>query len=145
VNDTVTNVQQYLTELGLVDGSTVWPSVKRRLFDEIGDKCVVLTEDGGRAPQLPSDPGTAGDTAIMDPAVQILVRAGPWESDVAMDQARAIMDVLHGKLGIDIGDRYYLRVAAQSSEPIFIGFDGKNRPQFTQSFRFATGVLAEST
>lgn len=137
---TVANVQSYLVQAGLIDGSTDWPSVRRRVFDDLGAKLVVLTEDGGGAPSLQAPQGMMGDAALADPAVQVLVRGDPWRSDEAQDQALAIQRVLHGQREVLMGDVIYLRVLAQSSEPIFIGFDENNRPMFTQSYRCAVSV-----
>jgi hypothetical protein len=67
--------------------------------------------------------------------VQIRVRGEPWDGDAAEAKSQEIFDALHGLLRVTMGYGQYERVKAQTSSPIFIGFDAKSRPEFTISFR----------
>ncbi len=128
----VQDVYDHLRTEEIVDGSTGWQASRRRVHDE-QDRIVVITEDGGGAADLPVAEGL-GEVAFTDPAVQVLVRAEAWDSDVAKLKAQEIYDDLHGKRGELVGSTTYLRVRAQTSEPLFVGFDETNRPFFTTSF-----------
>jgi hypothetical protein len=136
----VEDVQVYLAAQNLIDGATGWPSVRRRVFDGLGDRLVVITEDGGAQPELPADAGI-GDAAFEDPAVQIRVRGEPWDSDASYDKARAIAGALHGLYNVPMNGTTYLRVGRQSV--VFNAFDDdKSRPNHTISIRAATAVSA---
>jgi hypothetical protein len=136
----VENVQSYLGELALVDGSTAWPSVRRRVHDEQGDQLVIITEDGGRTPQQTA-PGVYSDAAMAVVGAQVRVRGAAYDGDGASAKAREIIAALHGASGL-IGDTEYIGVAAATPEPVFIGYDSKYRPEFTVSFRF-TALTSE--
>lgn len=137
----VADVQAYLQGLSpeIIDGSTEWPSVRRAVHDAQGAQLVVITEDGGFEPETPAVSGL-GDVALREPAVQVRVRGNPWDSDGALAKAQQIYDALHGLLGATMGSTYYMRVKAQTPEPLFIGFDTKGRPEFTISFRAQSTV-----
>ena len=136
----VADVQAYLQAETLVDGSTGWASVRRRVNDAMGDQLVILTEDGGFEPETPAPAGTLGDSALMEPAVQVRVRGKPWDGDSAEGKAQEIFDALHGLLRTEVGATYYVRVKAQTPGPVFMGFDAKGRPELTISFRAVRGV-----
>jgi hypothetical protein len=123
----------------IIDGTSGWASVRRRVNDALGDQLVVITEDGGFEPETPSPTGI-GDSALKEPAVQVRVRAGPWDGDAAVAKAQEIFDVLHGLLRTEMGYGFYMRVKAQTAGPVFIGFDTKNRPEVTVSFRAVQAV-----
>jgi hypothetical protein len=137
----VEDMQAFLDDAGLAgDSVSGWPSVRRRLHDE-SDQLVVITEDGGTAPEIPAAAGL-GSAALKDPAVQVRVRAAPWDGDASLAKAQAIMDALHGQLEVDMGEGHYLRVVAQSAAPVFIGYDERSRPEHTISFRAAAMAAA---
>lgn len=134
----VDDFYDYLESEGLAGSSSDWPLVRRRVFDSPqtqNQRLVVLTEDGGFEPETPAPSGSMGDAALSEPAFQVRIRGEAWDSDSAHDKAMDIMGALHGLLNQTIGGQIYLRVKAQTAEPVFIGFDEKNRPEFTQSFR----------
>jgi hypothetical protein len=139
----VADVQAYLGTLSpeVIDGSTEWPSVRRRVNDALGHQLVVITEDGGAEPETPSASGI-GDSALAEPAVQIRVRGEPWDGDGALAKAQEIYDALNGLLGVTMGSTIYMRVKAQTAEPVFIGFDTRGRPEFTVSFSAVRSVTA---
>jgi hypothetical protein len=85
-----------------------------------------------------------GDSALMEPAIQVRVRSGPGQSDAARAKMQEIIDVLHGVLSQTIGSTHYLRIKAQTSEPAFIGFDVRGRPEFTMSFRALRAVMVST-
>jgi hypothetical protein len=140
----VEDVQMYLQSLspGIIDGSTGWPSSRRRVHDGLGHRLVIITEDGGFEPETPSPDGI-GDSALMEPAVQVRVRGTPWDTDAVEEKAAEIFDVLHGLLRTTMGYTYYERVKAQTT-PIFIGFDDKGRPEITTSYRALRAVVSTS-
>jgi len=135
----VEDVQSYLVSEGVVDGSTDWPSVRRNRHDD-SDRLVVITEDGGPAPQIARDEGI-GDAAVKDCGVHILVRAERQNGDAAYEKAREIMDALHGLAGEELGSTEYIRVMALTSEPVFLR-DETERPLFTIAFRLMAPVGA---
>jgi hypothetical protein len=138
----VADLQTYLDDQGIIDGSTDWPSVRRRLHDgtvaEPVNQLVVLTEDGGPQPETPADEGM-GDCAWRFPTVQVRVRGDRLDSDAAEAKAQEIYDALHGQLGVTMGEVEYAGVHALS-EPLFIGFDEKGRPEFTFSVQMTRPV-----
>ncbi len=140
----VADVQAYLATEGVVDGATDWPSVRRRANDVMGDQQVIFTEDGGADPETPAPIATLGDAAMAEPAVQIRVRGEPWDGDGALYKAVEIYDALHGLLRTEVGYTYYIRIKAQTPEPVFIGFDEQGRPEFTISFRALRAVVSPS-
>lgn len=140
----VADFQQYLKDAGIVDGSTDWPSVRRRVHDN-SDQLVILTEDGGFEPETPAPAGTLGDSAQKEPAVQVRVRAEPWDGDAAHAKAQEVWDALHGQMRVEINGNFYARIKAQTPQPIFIGYDDQNRPEFTISFRAVMAVSLPSS
>lgn len=136
----VSDLQTYLADQSLVDGGTGWTSVRRREHDGV-DQLVILTEDGGTAPEIGRAAGV-GSGALHDAGVQIRCRGSEWDSDASEAKAQQIFDLLHGQTGITIGSTTYLRIAALTSRPVFVGFDDKGRPSHSISFRFSVGALA---
>lgn len=130
----VADVQDYLAAQSIVDGATGWPSARRRMHDGDGDKLVVITEDGGPEPEMAATVGI-GSAAWRDPAVQVRVRGEPWKGDAAFAIAEAVFTALNGLIDETINSTRYMRVVAQTSGPVFLGYDKKNRPDFTISFR----------
>lgn len=135
----VADVQTYLAAQGLVDGSTDWPSVRRYMHDE-SDNLVVITEDGGFGPDIPAVSGL-GDFASQDAGVQVRVRSSAHQSDAAYEEAKAILDELHGLLDTTLGSTAYQSIVARTPEPVFLGFH-QSRPEFTVSFRLTSFVPA---
>lgn len=136
----VSDFQTYLQSLSpdVIDGDSGWPSVRRRVHDG-SDRLVVFSEDGGFDPETPSEEGI-GDSAMMEPAVQVRVRAEAWNGDAASAKAREIFGIFHGLMRVTMGDQYYIRIKAQTPEPLFMGFDGNGRPEMTISFRALRAV-----
>ena len=137
----VKDVADFIEAEGLAGPGTDWQISHRRLF-EGEDRMVVVTEDGGLEPEIKTERGI-GSGALEEPVVQIRVRGRPWHSDEAAAKLNEIKAALHSQLHTTIGSGYYLRVKAQTAEPVFIGFDigsgsdqgRKGRPEFTMSFR----------
>jgi len=130
----VSDVFTFLEAQGLAGGSTAWDLLRRRQMDApTSNQLVVVSEDGGAAPEIAATSGI-GDSALQDPAVQVFVRAGPWDGDAAAAKAQAIFDALHGQRNITVGAHAYLRVRAMTPEPVFLGFDDQGRPGHTISF-----------
>lgn len=140
----IDDVQAHLQSEGLIDGTTGWPSFRRRLFDGTAqapiNRQVVLTEDGGVIPESPSPAGSMGDSARGEAGIQIRVRGEPWDGDGAAAKIEAIYRHLHGLQRVTLGANYYIRVYALTSGAIFLGFDDRSRPEFTWSFRATYGV-----
>lgn len=130
----VDDLYAYLVAEGLAGGSTGWPLYRRRMTDDpVPDQVVVVTENGGGVPELPSEVGI-GDSALADPGVQVAVRGKAWDGDASASKAAEIFAALHGQFGVTMGSTTYLRVQAQTPEPLFIGFDARGRPQHTCSY-----------
>ena len=129
----VADVYSYLEAQGLAGGSTDWTLLRRRLVDDpASDQIVVLTEDGGLAPECGATEGI-GDSALQDVGIQVAVRAGPWDGDAGAAKAQEILTALHGLRDTTLGSHTYRRVRAQTPEPIFLGFDARGRPRHTLS------------
>lgn len=139
----VDDAQTFLRDEGIVDGSTGWPSVQRRVHDQ-SDRLVVLTEDGGLPPEIPAE-GGIGSAALGTPAVQIRIRGGPWEGTETQAKAEEILRALHGNQSLVIDGTTYRSVAAQTDEPVFMGFDDNGRPEHTVSIHMTRAVPAPST
>ena len=130
----VDDVYAYLIDQGIAGGSTAWSLARRRLMDAPAeDQIVVLMEDGGTAPEIPTDEGL-GDSALQDAGVHATVRAGAWDSDASVAKAIEIYDALHGLLDTEVGSTTYMRVRARTAEPVFLDFDDKGRPRHTVAF-----------
>lgn len=138
----VDDVYTYLEAQSITGGATGYQAVRRRVIDP-PDKIVVLTEDGGQAPEIGTDEGI-GDAAYRDAGVQVRVRADAWNGDASQAKAQEVYDALHGLLGATVGATTYQRIAAMTPEPVFIGFDDKGRPEHTIAFRMATPQGAPS-
>lgn len=138
---TLEEITDWLVAQGLAGGSTAWDLVRRRISDDdpMRDAVVVVGEDGGPAPEMASATGI-GDSAQADIGIHMTVRAGPWDGDASAAKAQEIISALHGLTAAQLvsGGKTYLRIAAQTAEPIFVGFDGKNRPLHTVAFRLLT-------
>lgn len=138
----VDDLYQFLETQGLAGGSTNWNLIRRRMGDDpITDQVVVLSEDGGLPPEIKETSGL-GDTALEDPAVLVTVRAAEWDGDASRAKAGDIMAALHGMRNILVGTTTYIRIVAQTPEPVFAGFDEKGRPLHTLSFRMLSLVSA---
>lgn len=136
----VSDVFTYLEAQGVAGGSTDWDLLRRRVADkDVTDQLVVLTEDGGGVPEIAESPGI-GDSALKDMGVQVLVRGNPWDGDSSLTKAVEIFDTLHGLLDTLVGATTYLRVRAQTGEPVFVGFDERGRPRHTMSFLLLASV-----
>lgn len=133
------DMQTYLAAQSIIDDGT-WASVRHMRHND-QDRIVVFTADGGGAPEIGTSTGL-GSEAFKDPAVQVYVRGRPNRGDDSEDKAQAIYDELHGQRGLTMNGTRYDRIQAQTSGPIQVGFDEKNRPQHTISFRCATSQAA---
>lgn len=132
----VSDVRSHLVSEGLVEGSTGWTCTRRRVHDAT-DQLVVITEDGGAPPTGVHAASGVGSAVLEDPAAQVLVRGAAWDADASYDKAEAIREELDGASG-SVGSGSYHRIIAQTSEPLFVGYDESGRPQHTISFRFLT-------
>jgi len=128
----VEDVQSYLEDQGLTDGSTEWKSLRRNRQDK-QDRIVVITEDGGPEPEIYKATGI-GDAAVRDSGAQILVRAERLNGDEAYEKAKEIYDALHGLTATTLGETEYIRVVALTSEPAVLQ-DENERPLITWAYR----------
>lgn len=140
---TVDELFTFIEDQGLAGGSTEWTLLRRRIMDApANDRLVVVTEDGGLEAEIAAQEGI-GDAALADPAVMVTVRAEAWNGDATAQKAAAIFAALHGRQGTLIsGGASYLRVRAQTPEPVFAGYDERGRPMHTVSFRLLRAVDA---
>lgn len=136
----VDDVYAYLETEALAGGVTAWGLVRRRESDSPHpDQLVIVTEDGGPPPEIGAASGI-GDAAMKDVGVQVMVRAGPWDSDASRAKAQAILDALHSLRATEIGSVTYTRVRALAPEPVFLGFSTDGRPRHTVSFRLLSDL-----
>lgn len=89
------------------------------------DRCICVTDSGGRAP----DPKWLLDY----PSVQIIVRGGPNDYAAVADKVGHIKRVLLGMSSQLVnGDRWnHINMAG---EPSLLGFDQNKRPEFVLNF-----------
>ena len=139
MNDLVADVQTYLASLGLVDGSTAWPSTRGRMHDE-SDQLVGIAEDVGLDPEVPADEGL-GSAALYRPGCQVRVRGLADDRDTTFAKAKAIHDALHGITGAEMGSNTYMLVRARASA--FARFyDDQSRPNYTMSYLATVAAVA---
>lgn len=134
----VDDFQSYLAAQGIVDGGTGWPSSRRFMHDGSA-QLVVISEDGGDPPGV-FKAGAVGDAEIRRPALQFMVRGAEGDGDGSRSKAQEIFDLLQDETGVTIGGADYLLITARTPQPIFTGFDDKNRPIHTVSFRCAVAA-----
>lgn len=142
----VADLQSWFEQNGYVDGSSDWPSVRRRVHDGTSEdpvhRLVIFTEDGGVPPETPADAGSQGDAAWRRPQVQVRVRGAPWSDespDVAEEKAEELWDAVHGLNAVVMGDVEYIGTRCLT-ELIPLGFDEQNRPEFTFSVQMTRPV-----
>ena len=133
----IDDVFEYIKSQNIAGGTTGWTILRRAIVDTAPDQLVMVQEDGGFPPEVPTADGI-GDSALEEPAVMVTVRAKAMDGDASRDKADEVLLALHGKLGAQLvspnGDTY-LRIKAQTPAPIFAGFDDQKRPLHTISFR----------
>ncbi len=126
------------------DGCKGWSLLRRKVMDAPAkDQLVVVAEDGGTPPEIAETAGI-GDSALGDASVLITIRGNAWDSDATDAKATAILNALHGLRNTTIGSTLYVRVASMTTEPIFLGFDERGRPQHTVAFRMLRAVAVAS-
>lgn len=135
----VKDVYDWLGAEGLV-GST-WVVIERTRTDNIQNRVIVVVEDGGPEPEVGADSGI-GSAAMAFPGVLLRFRGEPGQAIEVQEKAQDIQNRLHGLRGVDIGDNHYLEVRVLTSEPIFVGFDEKKRPEFTVALRLTRAQAA---
>lgn len=131
--EVLADVQDYLRDLDLIDGTTDWLSVRRRAHDE-EDQLVILTEDGGPVPEIFAPVGI-GAASMAFSNVQVRVRGIPHDGDGPRAKLAEIFGVLDSALGVEMGVTRYELVRATASEPAAF-MDDKARWNFTQVFTF---------
>lgn len=129
----VADVQTYLEDQSLIGSGTGWDSVRRFMHDQ-QDQIVVLSEDGGPAPEFPASSGL-GSAAVSDVGVHLMIRGARRDGDASQSKAQAILDQLHGLVDQTISGTRYIRIRAMTPEPVFAGWDENERPTHTIAFR----------
>lgn len=125
----VVEIAKYLDQLDLVT------------FDESGvsGDCFIA----GMPPQ-PTDavalyptggPGSDSKLGYDEPTFQVRVR-GRQHPVPAFDRAQAIYDALHGLTNAELpGGTWLVSLLGIQSDPVYIGRDDNNRPEYTLNFR----------
>jgi hypothetical protein len=144
----VADVATFIEDAGVAGGSTAWKLFRRRMADQgMGDKIVVVSEDGGMAPEFPSVVGI-GDSALEDPAVLVTVRGSVNDSDATEQKAMEVYELLHGRRDVQLTTESnattYYRVKARTPGPVFAGFDERGRPIHTVSFQCLRDAIPPS-
>lgn len=129
----VDDVHAYLGDQDLAGDGTDWALVRRNEHDET-DQMVIVTEDGGPAPEIAESTGI-GDSALEDRGVQVRARSAPNDGDSSFSKARAVYDALHGKRKLTMNGNEYFRIVALTAEPVAAGKDDNERWSHTISFR----------
>lgn len=136
----VNDLQTYLQAQGLVDGDTEWVSTRHQPHDG-QDRLVTIAADGGPSPEVGASQGL-GSAAARTPGVQVRCRAEAGNGDAAETKAREILDQLAGRTGVTMDETYYWGIEAVTSDPLPVGADDNNRPEFSISFRCQTAQAA---
>ena len=91
------------------------------------DVVIGILDGPGASPEGISD--------ISYPSVQVSVRGEPYGYSAAYDLADSIKTILHAyEGGVTKNGSWYIGIWADS-DPIFLGLDEKNRPEFVINFR----------
>ncbi|MFP3947153.1 MAG: minor capsid protein [Longimicrobiales bacterium] len=136
----VSDLQTYLAAQGIVDGDTDWVSTRHQPHDGQA-RLVTIAVDGGPAPEVGTSQGL-GSAAARNPGVQVRCRGRAGKGDEAEAKAREILDHLHGRTGVTMDGTRYWGIEAVTSDPIEVGADDNNRPEFSISFRCQTAQAA---
>lgn len=135
--NTVLDVYNYLIAQNLAGGATGWDLLRRKVMDDpVGDQLVVVSEDGGSTPELPVTSGL-GNAPLVTKGVLVTVRATQNDGDASFTKANAILAALHGLRGVELvsGGGLYYSIRAMTGEPVFAGYDDRERPMHTVAFR----------
>lgn len=138
------DVFNFLVAQNLAGGTSGWDIKRRSIIDSsVGDKLVVVSEDGGSPPEMPAAAGI-GDAVLADKGVLVTVRGVAADSDASFQKANAILVALHGLRGVELvsGGGVYFGIRALTSEPVFAGFDARVRPLHTVAFRLLADAAA---
>ena len=123
-----------LRTAGLIDGDTGWTG-RAEWMPPTGDKIVLVSGYGGSMPSASTGPGRVGWD---EPSVQIRVRGPVNDLAAAKDKLAAIDAALRptsdAAFPQTVGDVTYLWVKARQSEPLFLGKDGNDRPEYTRNY-----------
>lgn len=138
----VDDVYDWLGAEGLVGSDYV--AVKRNVTDDVPNKAVFVIEDGGPDAEVGSEEGS-GDTAMAFPGVLLRFRGEPGKAVDVQGKAQEVKDRLHGLYGVDLGATHYLQVLTLGSEPLFIGYDDRKRPEFTVAIRLTREQAAPAS
>lgn len=90
------------------------------------DAVLGIRDTGGSQPEGISD--------IEYPTVQIICRALPFKYTEGYNLIKSAEDILHGQGGVTKNSSYYLGIWSAGAI-LFIGYDEKNRPEFSLNFR----------
>jgi hypothetical protein len=97
--------------------------------------CLFVFASGGYAPHdyLPRD----------NPTYQVIIKgesykANPANKTAAEALAKQLIDLLHKKHNLMVGDAYVWSIKAAQSNPIPLGLDEQDRPMYSTNFIFQT-------
>lgn len=113
---------------GIVEGSSGWEVSVDRMRDD-PDRVIGLFGLEGFQPETKGSP-------LKQPGLQVRVRGGSNEGSEARTKAEEVRDDLHRIAGATLGAAHYVHVIA-TSEPVSIGEDDNERPEFTVNFNVA--------
>jgi hypothetical protein len=111
-----------------------WKLVRRGMHDGNAHQMIVLTEDGGPAPEIAAADGI-GASAWGFSNVQVRVRGNPWDGDSARAKLAEVFDLLDSRPGLIMNDQRYDMIQATTTEPAAF-MDDKGRWNLTQVFTF---------
>lgn len=114
--------------LGLTSGTNLFRGPVRPVGNGVPAKAVFCLAAGGPAPVPYIDAAAFGDTYYFD--VQVRVRGDRESFAATRSLARSIRNALH-RASLS----GYLSTVVTESEPISLGFDGSERPEFALNVR----------
>ena len=126
------DVLDYLTDLGLVGGSTGW-STAASYLPPTPDRVIAVFETPGLAPELVKTGSV--ETAYDWPGFQVRGRGTKFDYAALRTKMGEIFRALHGsELAPVTGDPAYVLVQAVQSGPLPLGLDETDRPGLTWNF-----------
>lgn len=90
------------------------------------EPAIAFTDSGGFAPE--------GINDLEYPTVQVLIRGEPFKYAETFNLIKGVGVILHKVNGDTVSGSFYTGIW-QQGEPLFLGFDEKNRPSFSLNFR----------
>ena len=133
----IADLAAYLTSHGFVGGATGWP-IYTHYQPEASDRGAQIP---GRAVTLYGTSGQApvDRSELLYSGLQVRVRVERGGEEIALAKCGALRDALRAIAVQTVGTTRVRWITADHSEPLPLGPDSSNRPEFTHNFTIARG------